>query len=248
MVQLLVSVRSAEEAKSAFAGGADIIDAKEPSRGSLGAVSRATLAEIAASVPAGCPFSVALGDVTTVEEVRIALNGLDPGPRSGSVYLKIGFAGVGSPDRIQMLIDSAAELAGTASTGWQLVPVAYADAERAGTIAPATLVQLVAGTQVAGVLLDTHLKDGRRLLDWFDPSALRTWVGAARAADLLVGLAGSLEPGDFEVIQESGADVWGVRGAACDGGRDGRISVLRVSSLRRALDRASYRVGIGRSS
>src|SRR4051812_47948913 len=39
VMELLVSVRSAKEVEAALAGGADIIDAKEPSRGSLGAVS-----------------------------------------------------------------------------------------------------------------------------------------------------------------------------------------------------------------
>jgi uncharacterized protein (UPF0264 family) len=248
MPQLLVSVRSAEEARSALAGGADIIDAKEPGRGSLGAVSRATLAEIVATVPSGCSCSVALGDVTTVEEVRTALDGLDTGPRSGTVYLKLGFAGVRSPDRIQLLIDSAADAANTASAAWRVVPVAYADAGRAGTIAPAALGQLAARTQVAGVLLDTHVKDGRRLLDWFDRSALRTWVDSVRVAGLLVALAGSLEPTDFEVILEAGADILGVRGAACDGGRNGRISARRVSALRRSLDRSTYPASLGRLS
>ena len=35
-MRLLVSVRSAAEVRPALAGGADIIDAKEPSLGSLG--------------------------------------------------------------------------------------------------------------------------------------------------------------------------------------------------------------------
>ena len=36
MTRLLVSVRSAEEAEIALAGGADVIDVKEPRRGALG--------------------------------------------------------------------------------------------------------------------------------------------------------------------------------------------------------------------
>ena len=36
MTGLLVSVRSAEEAEIALAGGANLIDIKEPSRGALG--------------------------------------------------------------------------------------------------------------------------------------------------------------------------------------------------------------------
>ncbi len=37
MTRLLVSVRSAAEAEIALSAGADLIDVKEPSRGSLGA-------------------------------------------------------------------------------------------------------------------------------------------------------------------------------------------------------------------
>ena len=48
-MRLLVSVRAAAEVAPALAGGADIIDAKEPARGSLGAVSPTRLREIAAA-------------------------------------------------------------------------------------------------------------------------------------------------------------------------------------------------------
>ena len=50
-MRLLVSVRSAEEVAAALAGGADIIDAKEPARGSLGAVTATVLSAIAARTP-----------------------------------------------------------------------------------------------------------------------------------------------------------------------------------------------------
>ena len=50
-MQLLVSVRSAAEVEAPLGGGADIIDAKEPDRGSLGPVPPATLAEILAPDP-----------------------------------------------------------------------------------------------------------------------------------------------------------------------------------------------------
>jgi (5-formylfuran-3-yl)methyl phosphate synthase len=239
MVQLLVSVRSADEVVPALAGGADIIDAKEPGRGSLGVVSPTELARILAVVPDHCPFSVALGDVTAVESVRAAFDGVQLGERSGPVYLKLGFAGVGSPERIQTLIETACRLAEAISPSLHVVPVAYADAERAETIPPALLLQLAGRARAAGALLDTQVKDGKRLLDWLDPSALHAWVAAARGWRILAALAGSLEPSDLEIIHEVGPDVLGVRGAACDGGREGRVSADRVSALKRVLDLAT---------
>ena len=46
-MQLLVSVRDAAEAAEAIAAGADIVDAKEPGAGALGAVSLDTFETIA---------------------------------------------------------------------------------------------------------------------------------------------------------------------------------------------------------
>ena len=46
MTRLLVSVRSVEEAEAALAGGADLIDVKEPTRGSLGRADDAVIAAI----------------------------------------------------------------------------------------------------------------------------------------------------------------------------------------------------------
>ena len=61
-MQLLVSVRSEAEVAAALAGGADLIDAKEPALGSLGPVGGAELLAIAARVPETVPLSAALGD------------------------------------------------------------------------------------------------------------------------------------------------------------------------------------------
>ena len=47
---LLVSVRSAAEAMEALAGGADMIDVKEPKRGSLGVADMSTIAEVVRTV------------------------------------------------------------------------------------------------------------------------------------------------------------------------------------------------------
>jgi uncharacterized protein (UPF0264 family) len=48
-------------------------------------------------------------------------------------------------------------------------------------------------------------------------------------------MAGALGPADFERAQRLGADIVGVRGSACDGGRQGTVSASRVRALRAAL-------------
>jgi AcrR family transcriptional regulator len=120
-MRLLVSVRAAAEVAPALAGGADIVDAKEPARGSLGAVSREVLREIAALVPATVPLSVALGDFTAErragDAVRESLVVLDGFPRRAPLYLKLGFAGQRSPAAIAGIIAAAIEVADAEGLG-----------------------------------------------------------------------------------------------------------------------------------
>ena len=58
-MQLLISVRSRDEALAALTGGADIIDAKDPGAGALGAVSLPTFASIADSIGGEVPVTAA---------------------------------------------------------------------------------------------------------------------------------------------------------------------------------------------
>ena len=78
-MQLLVSVRSADEARVALAAGAHILDAKEPADGALAPVPPLVLGAIAAVVPAGTALSVALGepvDVAALEALLAARAGV----------------------------------------------------------------------------------------------------------------------------------------------------------------------------
>jgi len=234
-VQLLVSVRSAAEVEPALAGGADIIDAKEPSQGSLGAVPPDTLIEILARVPAERSFSVALGDMTTGDELLGAFGSLQVPQRPGPVFVKLGFAGLESPAVVTRLLECAAAAAAHHPCSPRLVAVAYADAERAGSLAPDVIAHLAARAGAAGVLLDTHIKDGLGLFGSLSRGEVAAWISAVRRSGLLTAVAGEIGPADLEMVQGFRPDVVGVRGAACDRGREGTVSVERVMALRRCM-------------
>ncbi len=246
-MQLLVSVRSAAEVGPALRGGADIIDAKEPDRGSLGPVSPATLAEILARVPPECPFSVALGDVTSTSEVVTVIGALELPARPGPTYLKLGFAGVRSPEIVTSMLAAAVHAMAGKGTG-TVVAVAYADAARAGSIAPELIPACASAAGARGILLDTHTKDGNGLLAWLASHALADWVARARREALLTAVAGGLTLEDADTVAAAGADVLGVRGAACEGGRQGRVTSRRVRALRQRLDQLGFysSAGVGR--
>ena len=75
---------------------------------------------------------------------------------------------------------------------------------------------------MSGCLLDTSVKDGSGLLSWLDPDALAGLVAEAHDAGLEAALAGELRAEDLPASAPRGADIAGVRSAACrDGRRDG---------------------------
>jgi uncharacterized protein (UPF0264 family) len=67
---------------------------------------------------------------------------------------------------------------------------------------------------------------------------LRTWVHEASTSGLLVAVAGRLSLEDILGLGDCGADIVGVRGAACVGGRMGRVSADRVTRLKALLPEA----------
>jgi (5-formylfuran-3-yl)methyl phosphate synthase len=229
-MRLLVSVRSAEEVKAALAGGADIIDAKEPARGSLGAVTTAVLAAIAARTPTSVPLSVALGDCTELDTLRDALGAACIGERSAPVYLKLGFAGVRSLERVTALLQAATASAGGAG----IVAVGYADSRLADSPPPEEVLDAAVAARVTGFLVDTWRKDGRRLLDHLAIERLAALSRRARLAGLLFALAGSLDADAIDRLAGL-ADVLGVRGAACRNGRSGAVDERRVARLRQRI-------------
>ena len=88
-MQLLVSVANATEARDAVDGGADLIDAKNPLNGALGAVSLSMLREIHAAVADRRVVSAALGDADDEETIERAAFAY---AATGVGFVKVGFA------------------------------------------------------------------------------------------------------------------------------------------------------------
>ena len=224
-MRLLVSVRNAVEAEAALAGGADIIDAKEPLNGALGPVAPEVIRSIAAKVAGSAPVSVALGDVG-IDDIA---EGLVTATRAGAAFVKVGFAGrhrVAAHLTISNLIGHAG-----------LIAVAYADYLSADAPSPDDIIELGRRMKAQGILLDTCDKTGPGLPALMSLPSLCSFVARARSCGQVVALAGKLTADDIDLVCEAGADIVGVRSAACDGGRSGVVTATRVRMLRMSLDR-----------
>jgi len=211
-VRLLVSVVSAVEARHALAGGADIVDVKDPREGALGAPSPVVLSEVVRAVDGAAPVSVALGDLPDLPHTAaLAARGA---AASGAAYVKVGLRGVRSLDRAVAMMEAVIDAVGDEVA---VIAVSYADA---GALEPpaldaALLPDVVERTGIAGALVDTSVKDGGGLYGWSSESSLAQLVARTRAVGGSFGVAGQLRLGELRRVD---ADVVGVRSAVCSGG------------------------------
>jgi len=238
-MRLLVSVRSAAEVAAAVAGGADIVDAKEPARGSLGPVDAPTLRVIAKALPPGVPLSIALGDLeapSAVGPVLARLEGIAGGERE--LYVKVGLAGVREASSAWSVLAAAVAAARTAPLQPAVVAVACADHQPARGLPPDVIAGLAAEAGARGVLLDTSRKDAGDVFTWMRLGQVERWLVQSRGRGLLTALAGSLSADGVRRAAVLSADIVGVRGAACAGGRSGSVEEARVRVLAAALAQA----------
>jgi uncharacterized protein (UPF0264 family) len=218
---LLVSVRSVEEAEAALAGGADLIDVKEPSRGSLGRADDETIAAVVRAVGGRRPVSAALGELCD-----------NPAPCAVSelAYIKWGLAGLGpyGTPRLESLLAAHQ----SSNPGCRCVLVAYADWLRADAPQPETVGKLAVRLGADGLLLDSFCKDGRTLLDWLTVEEIEQLCCGCRRNGLKIALAGSLGRKEIVRLRTFKPDWFAVRGAACrDGSREGPIAAENVRRL-----------------
>lgn len=232
-MQLLVSVRDLGEVDAALEGGADIIDAKEPAHGALGAVTPDRLRAIDDRVPGEVPLSVALGEAHSDAAVAATIAALPLRRRRAPVYLKLGLS-PGAAANLRGLFGSAVQAAARHPARPHLIAVEYADWEP-HLFSPTQVREAASAAGATGILVDTSTKDGRTLFAWWSETRLRAWIDAAHAGGLSAAVAGSLGAGELTRMAGLGPDVVGVRGAACAGGRSGAVQADRVRLLRAAL-------------
>ena len=261
--RLLVSVRNAGEAAVALEGGVELLDVKDPAAGSLGMPSPAVLSEIVAcwravdTLPRPS-LSVALGEVVEW--------GADCGRKEFVDVRDVGYVKLGTrslcaagtrfsdwSDRLQeawaeveLVIErmpaSAVRNAGTEQcevTRPGRILVAYAEEGQVGAPSLDETLALAEAQQWDGLLIDTCLKSGRGLLTWQPPTRLTELAQRCREAGLLFGLAGQVAARDLPQLVTVGADVIGIRSAACrQGERNAEIDPRELFRFKRALREA----------
>lgn len=223
----LASVRTPAEALVVADCGAQIIDAKEPRVGALGALDHDTIAAIRRIVPAHLPVSATTGDLPAdaVDAIADAARGV---LAAGADLVKIGIFPGASP--LPLLARLASDTQGRGRR--VAVLVAEAGVDR-------SLLDRLPAAGFAGVMLDTADKGRGALTEIMDRGAILEFICAARRARLFSGLAGSLRLRHIPALAGLQPDVVGFRGALCaDEGREADVEAHLVRGVRRSIDAA----------
>lgn len=239
--RLLVSVRSLDEARRAIAGGAEILDVKEPSRGSLGMAAIDDIVQIAAvdSIANGAiPCSVALGEVADWSQSTNI-----PVLPTGISFVKLGLYRCASNAEWRVDWRNVRErFARQSLSRLRWVAVAYADAQSAQSPPIADVLEEAIESGCEGLLIDTWGKRNQTLLDMIDTATLTRLADDCHVAGLFFALAGKLRTASLTLLARVPADVIAIRSAACiRSERTSEVDVTRIAEfgaeLRRCFDR-----------
>lgn len=229
-MKLLISPKDEEEALEAIAGGAEIIDVKNPSEGSLGANFPWVIRRIRELTPREIEVSAAIGDFPN-KPGTASLAALGAAV-SGANYVKVGLYSVNDYQGALYLAKQVVRSVKGYNPQIKVVIAGYADAYKINSLDPSLIPQLTVESGADVAMVDTAVKDGMSLFDLWSWDKIENFVNEARKRNVLVALAGSIKKENLSLIRNLGVDVVGIRGAACEGSnRQGKITRERVQEL-----------------
>ena len=227
-----------KEAAEAIAGGADIIDVKNPKEGALGANFPWVIKRIKEITPKNLKVSCTLGEVGNLPgSVSLAALGA---ASLGVDYIKVGLYGIRTSQEAIFLLQNVSRAAKDCNPKIKVAVAGYADAEKVGSINPLDIPEIAHKAQVDIAMIDTSIKDGKTLFDYLSVEALKKFVDTTHGFGLEAALAGSLRKQDLAVVYGLGVDIAGLRGAACTNSNrvTGQITKKLVSELVEAVRQA----------
>ncbi len=217
----------------------DIVDIKDPSRGSLGIPNIDLLIDVATKICNVYECSTALGDLTGINPLisytAFAISSI------GLNYIKAGLE-VKDKDIGMEIGRSIIEGVSLSSKKSKIVLVGYADYLRINSIDPISIAEIAYRVGADGIMIDTRIKDGKNTFQFLDDSYLEKFVSLARNYNLFTAIAGSLSIEHICKAIEIGFDVIGFRGAACNGGRMGSVSRDRINRIINEVRACSKRI------
>lgn len=221
-----MSVRNVDEARVACDFGANIVDVKEPNRGSLGRADWSTIADIVTTVTncnSPIPVSVALGELA---EIDVASTSSWRDRFNAVSFAKLGLAHAtkGWEQKWKTVMQ-------TLPANTERVAVAYADWKIAKSPPPSNIIEFAEQNECKIVLVDTFCKKNGGLFEILTADMVQNIVQEIRDRRMTSAMAGSLNIKAIETLLPLAPDIVAVRGAVCSGERTTTITPNKVQNL-----------------
>ncbi len=222
-----------DEARAALAGGADILDVKNPKEGSLGANFPWAIRAVVDLARGRVPVSATIGDLefkpgtASLAALGAAFCGAD--------YVKAGLLGVKTQSQAEEMLEGIVKAVKDYDSGKKVVAAGYSDYARAGSISPMLLPAAAAKAGADLVMVDTAVKDGRSTFEFMSEEELLEFISLGHAEGLQVALAGTIGFEHLEMLKRLNPDIIGVRGIVCGGDRRSSIRADLVERLKLAM-------------
>jgi len=232
-MRLLVSPINAVEADAAMAGGADILDVKNPREGSLGANFPWVIRSVAEVAAGRVPVSATIGDfdfkpgTASLAALGAAFSGAD--------YIKVGLLKIRDRDEAAEMLRPLVRSVKEFDANKRLVAAAYSDASRVGSISPMELPEVAAECGADVVMVDTAIKDGKSTFEFMTESEISDFIALGHDLGMEVAIAGTIKFGDLALLKRVDPEIIGVRGAVCGGDRAGEIKEELVRRMKADL-------------
>ena len=159
---------------------------------------------------------------------------------TGVDYVKAGLYGLKTQGEAINLMRNVTKAAKNHNSAIKVVVSGYADADRISAVDPLLVPKIAYEAKADIAMLDTAIKDGKNLFTFLTKTQLQRFVEETHSYGLKAALAGSLRKEDLPVVYSLGADVVGVRGAACTQNDrvNGQITRKKVRELVEVIKRA----------
>jgi uncharacterized protein (UPF0264 family) len=222
-----------EEARAALAGGADIIDVKNPKEGSLGANFPWAIRAVADVARGIAPVSATIGDLP-FKPGTASLAALGAAV-SGAEYVKAGLLGAKDQAQAVEMLEGIVRAVKDYDPKKKVVASGYSDFLRAGCLSPLLLPQAAASAGADLVMVDTAVKDGRPTFDFMSEAELEQFISRGHSEGLEVALAGSIGFAHLDLLKRLQPEIIGVRGIVCGGDRSSSVQAELVAEVKKAL-------------
>ena len=222
-----------EEARAALAGGADIIDVKNPKEGSLGANFPWAIRAVADVARGIAPVSATIGDLP-FKPGTASLAALGAAV-SGAEYVKAGLLGAKDQAQAVEMLEGIVRAVKDYDPKKKVVASGYSDFLRAGCLSPLLLPQAAASAGADLVMVDTAVKDGRPTFDFMSEAELEQFISRGHSEGLEVALAGSIGFAHLDLLKRLQPEIIGVRGIVCGGDRSSSVRAELVAEVKKAL-------------